>query len=122
MESESQNLINFPQHSNATLLKILICRQMTIVESSLNFNLSSAESGGIMLFQKSNFNWTAFNEKLVKIYYFVDSLVHQEDPQYILFDLDKMMLKFKQSWTEDLTIKDAWEVRFVKTTIFKHIC
>ena len=117
MESKAPNLINFPAGSNATLLKNLICRQMKIVESTLSLNLSNIEGDKTMNIKRNDFNWTGFNDKVMEIYHYVDSLVHQEDPDNN--HLNKLMEKFTQSWTEDITVTDAWEVRFVKIRLIR---
>lgn len=111
IEPNAPNLINFPPGSNVTFLTNLICRPIKTVESTLGVNLSNIEGRETM---NSDFNWTGFNEKVIEIYHYVDSIVHQEDPDNNVGNLNKLLEKFIQSWTKDITVTDAWEVRFVK--------
>lgn len=62
-------------------------------------------------YRRKEFNWTAFNEKIIEIYQYIDTLVHQEDQHYNLKKLDKLKQDFKTSWTTDIMTKDAWEIR-----------
>ncbi|XP_033223873.1 phospholipid-transporting ATPase ABCA1 isoform X3 [Belonocnema kinseyi] len=106
LEPNAPNLINFPPGSNATFLINLICRPIKIVESTLSVNLSNIEGRETM---NRDFNWTGFNEKVIKIYHYVDSLVQQENPDNYAGDLNKLLEKFIQSWTKDISVTDAWE-------------
>lgn len=112
LEKNPANFLNFPSGTNGTFLMNIICRPIRTVESALSLNLTDVESDALLSFQNQNFNWTLFNEKIVKIYHYIDSLVHQEDQGNITF-LNDAAEKFKEAWTDRVTARDAWEARFV---------
>ncbi|XP_043481651.1 ATP-binding cassette sub-family A member 13 isoform X2 [Leptopilina heterotoma] len=107
-EKNPENFLNFPSGTNGTFLMNIICRPIRTVESALSLNLTDVESDAILSFQNQNFNWTLFNEKIVEIYHYIDSLVHQEDQGNIKV-LNDAAEKFKEAWTDRVTARDAWE-------------
>lgn len=63
------------------------------------------------VYKKREFNWTNFNERIIGIYHYIDTLIHQNDQYYDLKRLEKLKENFKISWTTNLTSKEAWEIR-----------
>lgn len=112
MKENPWNFLNFPSGTNATLLMTIICRPIETVESALSWNLTDVESDAVIYFNSQRFNWTSFNEKILKIYHYIDSLVHYEDSRNVTY-LNNSIEKFKKAWTDQVTAKDAWEARFV---------
>lgn len=102
--------MNFPKESNGTALKELVCYLSKSVQTDLELNVTNIEIEEAA-YRKREFNWTAFNEKTIEIYRYVDTLVHQEDQRYDFKMLEKLKRSFKTSWTMNLTAKDAWEIR-----------
>lgn len=123
MDKNSSNFLNFPMGTNATFLMNIICRPIRTVESALNLDLINVENDATQSFQNQNFNWTLFNEKIVKIYHYIDSLVHQKDEGNVTY-LNNAVEKFREAWTDYVTARDAWEARFVFFVIFlkKYFC
>ncbi|XP_018348552.1 PREDICTED: uncharacterized protein LOC108752306 [Trachymyrmex septentrionalis] len=109
MESNPPELLNFPKESNSTILKELTCYLSKIVQRNLELNVTNIENEEAT-YRRKEFNWTAFNEKIIEIYQYIDTLVHQEDQHYNLKKLDKLKQDFKTSWTTNITAKDAWEI------------
>lgn len=109
-EPSPPDLLNFPKESNSTVLKDLTCYLSKIVQRNLELNVTNIETEEVA-YRQREFNWTDFNEKVIEIYEYIDTLVHQEDQHYDLKKLEKLRQKFKTSWTTDITARDAWEIR-----------
>lgn len=60
---------------------------------------------------RSAFNWTGFNKKTLEIYEYIETLLPQIDEEYDEERLDELKKKFVQSWTKDLSVRDALEMR-----------
>lgn len=110
MDPNPPALLNFPKKSNGTVLKELVCSLSKSVQTDLELNVTNIEIEEAA-YRKRQFNWTAFNEKAIEIYRYVDSLVHQKDQEYNFKRLENLKRNFKNSWTTDITAKDAWEIR-----------
>ncbi|XP_024889665.1 ATP-binding cassette sub-family A member 13 isoform X1 [Temnothorax curvispinosus] len=108
-ELNPPNLLNFPKESNSTILKELTCYLSKIVQRNLELNVTNIEIEEAT-YRLREFNWTAFNEKTIEIYQYVDTLVQQEDQHYDLKKLEELRENFKISWTTNVTTKDAWEI------------
>ncbi|KAL0111880.1 hypothetical protein PUN28_013230 [Cardiocondyla obscurior] len=108
-ESNPPDLLNFPKESNSTILKELTCYLSKTVQRNLELNVTNIEIEEATYRQRV-FNWTAFNEKTIEIYRYVDTLVHGEDQQIDLKKLQKLKENFKISWTTNIAAKDAWEI------------
>ncbi|XP_043289977.1 uncharacterized protein ldd isoform X2 [Venturia canescens] len=110
------DLLNFPERSNATLLKDLICRLAKSVQTDLQFNVTEFEANetgaGIhhAMRDRGAFNWTSFNKKTLEIYEYIETLLPQIDEHYDEERLVELKKKFVRSWTKDLSIRDAWEI------------
>ena len=61
---------------------------------------------------KGPFNWTDFNMETIEIYRYIDTLVHQEDPDYDMTRLEKARKAFEISWSIDVSAKDVFEMRY----------
>ncbi|XP_028048892.2 uncharacterized protein LOC105837746 isoform X2 [Monomorium pharaonis] len=109
VEPNPPDLLNFPKESNSTVLKNLTCYLSKTVQRNLDLNLTKLEMEEAT-YRQREFNWTAFNEKTIEIYKYVDTLVHQEDQSLDSKKLEKLKQNFKTSWTTDVTAKDAWEI------------
>ncbi|KAG7198455.1 hypothetical protein KM043_005838 [Ampulex compressa] len=103
-------LLNFPKGSNETLLKELVCRLSKSVQGNLELNVTSLEQEEAMYRTKRSFNWTAFNEKTIAIYEYVDTLVHQEDRSYSSEKLARLKEDFKAAWFDNITAEDSWSI------------
>lgn len=110
MESNPPDLLKFPMESNSTLLKELTCYLSKTVQRNLELNVTNIEIEEAT-YRQREFNWTAFNEKTIEIYQYVDTLVHQEDQHYDLKKWEKLRENFEISWTLNITTKNAWEIR-----------
>ncbi|XP_066598930.1 uncharacterized protein ldd isoform X2 [Prorops nasuta] len=106
------SLLNFPKGSNEQLLKNLTCRIARSVQAALELNVTDIEFEESTYRRKKSFNWTDFNEKIMQIYYYIDSIVHSEKPNggYDMARLEVLRKDFAKSWTKDLNMKDAWEI------------
>lgn len=80
------------------------------MQTNLELNVTNIEIEEATYKQKE-FNWTAFNEKTIEIYQYIDTLVQQKVQRYELKKLEKLKQNFKIAWTTDITAKDAWEIR-----------
>ncbi|KAG5315958.1 ABCAD protein, partial [Acromyrmex insinuator] len=109
MESNPPELLNFPKESNSTILKELTCYLSKIIQRNLELNMTNIENEEAT-YRRKEFNWTAFNEKIIEIYQYIDTLVHQEDQYYNLKELNILKQNFKTSWTTNITAKDTWEI------------
>ncbi|XP_072756384.1 uncharacterized protein Ldd isoform X2 [Anoplolepis gracilipes] len=111
MDPNPPALLNFPKGSNSTILKELVCYLSKSVQTDLELNVTNIEIEEAT-YKKKEFNWTAFNEKTIEIYQYIDTLVQQdqESQRYDSKKLEKLKQNFKTSWTTDLTAKDAWEI------------
>lgn len=107
-ESNPPDLLNFPKESNSTALKELVCYLSKTVQRNLEVNMTKMDE---TTYKERNFNWTAFNEKTIEIYQYIDTLVHQETQYYDSKKLEKLNENFKTSWTTNITMKAAWEIR-----------
>lgn len=103
--------MNYPAGSNATLLKDLVCRLARSVQVNLDFNRTEFEAQELMVTTRKPFNWTAFNAKTLEIYEYIETLLPQVDENYNAERLKALSEKFVRSWTKDLSIRDAWEIR-----------
>ncbi|KAL6258986.1 hypothetical protein P5V15_008908 [Pogonomyrmex californicus] len=103
------DLLNFPKESNSTVLKELVCYLSKSVQRNLELNVTNIEIEEAT-YRRREFNWTAFNEKTIEIYQYVDTLVHQEDQNYDSKKLEKLKQNFQISWTTEGTAKDTWEI------------
>ncbi|XP_011868082.1 PREDICTED: uncharacterized protein LOC105562133 isoform X2 [Vollenhovia emeryi] len=108
-EANPPDLLNFPKESNGTILKELTCYLSKTVQRNLELNVTNIEIEEAT-YRRKDFNWTAFNERTIEIYQYVDTLVHQEDQHYDLKKLEKLKENFKVSWTTNITAKDTWEI------------
>ncbi|XP_011684588.1 PREDICTED: uncharacterized protein LOC105447955 isoform X2 [Wasmannia auropunctata] len=108
-EPNSPDLLNFPKESNSTILKEATCYLSKIVQRNLEINVTSIEIEEA-IYRRKEFNWTSFNEKVIEIYQYVDTLVHQEDLHYDLKKIEKLKQNFKFSWMTNVTAKDTWEI------------
>ncbi|XP_053595540.1 uncharacterized protein LOC103571174 isoform X2 [Microplitis demolitor] len=106
----NKDLLNYPPGSNVTLLKGLVCRLARAVQTELEINLTSSELQEMTFKDRNSFNWTAFNEKLVEIYAYVDTLVQFDGDSYLLKRFDELKRNFESTWTKDLTAENAWEI------------
>lgn len=104
-------LLNFPKESNSTILRELVCDLSKLVQMNLELNVTNVEYEETTYRQKE-FNWTGFNEKTIEIYQYIDTLIQQEAQHYDLKKLEKLKQNFITSWMTDITVKDAWEIRF----------
>jgi hypothetical protein len=102
--------LNYPKESNSTILKELVCYLSKSIQTNLELNIISIENEEDA-YQRKEFNWTAFNEKTIEIYRYVDTLVHQEDQYFDLKKLEILKQNFKTSWMIDMEMKDVWEIR-----------
>jgi hypothetical protein len=103
-------LLNFPAESNSTALKELVCYLSKSVQTDLELNVTNIEIEETT-YRQREFNWTAFNEKTIEIYQYIDSLVNQKDQHYDFAKLQKLRRDFKISWTTNITVKHMWEIR-----------
>ncbi|XP_019697173.1 ATP-binding cassette sub-family A member 13 isoform X1 [Harpegnathos saltator] len=108
-------LLNFPKESNATLLRGLVCSLSKLVQAGLEVNVTDiAIEEGIARWKGDEkgggFNWTAFNEKIIEIYQYIDVMVRREDQRYDSKRMEKLKRDFELAWTRDVTVKDAWEI------------
>ncbi|XP_014474957.1 PREDICTED: ATP-binding cassette sub-family A member 13 isoform X2 [Dinoponera quadriceps] len=103
-------LLNFPRESNATLLKKLVCYLSKSVQDSLEVNVTNVDIKMVAAHREREFNWTAFNEKIIEIYQYIDTAVNQEDQRYNSKRMEKLKRDFENSWTTDVTVRDAWEI------------
>lgn len=110
VEPNPPDLLNFPKESNSTILKELTCYLSKTVQRNLELNVTNIEIEEAT-YRRREFNWTAFNEKTIEIYQYVDTLVHQEDQHYDLKKLEKLRENFRISWTTNVTTKNTWEIR-----------
>lgn len=108
MDPSPPALLNFPKESNATLLRELVCYLSKSVQAGLEVNVTGIEEQAP---RKREFNWTAFNEKTIEIYQYIDTMVYQEDQRDDLKRIEELKRDFETSWTTDVTVKDAWEIR-----------
>lgn len=105
-------LINFPKGSNETVLKALVCRISKFVQTDLEMNISDIEQTEEIRYRnRAPFNWTGFNAKTIEIYRYVDTLVHQENPDYDASRLERLKEEFQTSWSLDVGAKDVFEMR-----------
>ncbi|XP_033187616.2 lipid droplet defective isoform X1 [Bombus vancouverensis nearcticus] len=112
------DLLNFPKDSNETVLKALICHISKSVQMDLEIDMSNIEQmdevryGNTIHFNsmKEPFNWTDFNTQTIEIYRYIDTLVHQEDPDYDMTRLEKARKAFETSWSIDIGAKDVFEM------------
>ncbi|XP_050450054.1 uncharacterized protein LOC126850786 isoform X1 [Cataglyphis hispanica] len=102
-------LLNFPKESNSTILKELVCYLSKSVQTDLELNVTNIEIEEAT-YKRKEFNWTAFNEKTIEIYQYIDTLVQQKGQRYDLNKLEKLKQDFKTSWTTEITVKNAWEI------------
>ncbi|RLU15876.1 hypothetical protein DMN91_011632 [Ooceraea biroi] len=109
MDPNPPALLNFPKESNSTALKELVCYLSKSVQADLELNVTNIEAEEATYNQRE-FNWTAFNEKTIEIYQYIDSLVNQEDQHYDFAKLQRLRQDFKTSWTTNSTAKAAWEI------------
>lgn len=63
------------------------------------------------LLRARSFNWTDLNGRMIEIYRYIDTLVHQEVPDRDLVNLETLKMQFKVSWTSEISAKDAFEIR-----------
>lgn len=110
MDPNPPALLNFPKESNGTALKELVCYLSKSVQADLELNVTNIENEETAYSQRE-FNWTAFNEKTIEIYQYIDSLVSQDDQDYDLAKLQNLRRDFKTSWTTNITAKAVWEIR-----------
>ena len=101
-------LLNFPKGSNETALKALVCRLSTSVQGELELNMKTVMVR--QLLRARSFNWTDLNDRMIEIYRYIDTLVHQEVPDHDLVNLEKLKMQFKVSWTSEISAKDAFEI------------
>lgn len=107
------DLLNFPKDSNRTVLKGLVCRISESVQTDLELNVTKIKSREEIRYRdRESFNWTDFNARIVEIYRYIDTLVHQEDADYDLARLEKLKEDFQTSWTIDIGVKDVFEMRY----------
>ncbi|XP_053973403.1 uncharacterized protein LOC128873691 isoform X1 [Hylaeus volcanicus] len=101
------DLVIFPNGSNVTALKELICRLSWSVQTKLELNMTTIKDR-----IKEDFNWTDFNGKTIEIYRYIDLLIHRNgsDSNGHLTNLYKLKRDFTRSWTNHLTAKDAFEI------------
>lgn len=112
-DSHPPNLLNFPKDSNRTVLKALVCRISESVQTDLELNMTKIKSREEIRYRnRDSFNWTDFNVKIIEIYRYIDTLVHQEDAGYDLARLEKLKEDFQTSWTIDIGVKDVFEMRY----------
>lgn len=110
-DSHPPNLLNFPKDSNRTVLKALVCRISESVQADLELNMTKIKSREEIHYRnRDSFNWTDFNAKIIEIYRYIDTLVHQEDAGYDLARLEKLKEDFQTSWTIDIGVKDVFEM------------
>ncbi|KAI4485555.1 hypothetical protein M0802_012731 [Mischocyttarus mexicanus] len=110
IDSNPPDLIVFPTGSDKKLLKELICRVTRSVENALMINITNVELNNDQNGEKSKFSWTSFNDKVIKIYKYIDDILFQEDKNYNLLKLRYVKSNFKTSWTTNLSSKEAWEI------------
>lgn len=103
-------MLNFPKKSNATLLRELVCYLAKSVQADLEVNVTNIEIERFNA-RKQGFNWTAFNEKIIEIYRYIDTTVYQEYQRSDSKRMEKLKRDFETSWTTNVTVKDAWEIR-----------
>ncbi|XP_024944655.1 uncharacterized protein LOC107271675 isoform X2 [Cephus cinctus] len=110
--SISIELLEYPESSNDVILKKTICRLSSLVEMNLDRSVTDLDKSiSTFSLKKYDFNWTAFNDKTIKIYKHIDSLLHEEDlKNYELEVIERSRQKFINAWTADLSIQDAWEI------------
>nr|XP_031839600.1 uncharacterized protein LOC116430078 isoform X2 [Nomia melanderi] len=104
----SLTLVNFPSGSNATALKTLICRLSSLVESYLDLNVTAIKLG--LSPKDAEFNWHQFDARAVEFYRHVDALIHQKDLSNRSNYLQKLKRDFRNSWTNDLSVRDGFEI------------
>ncbi|XP_076237165.1 lipid droplet defective [Calliopsis andreniformis] len=108
IEPNPPALFNFPKGSNETVLKMLICRLAKAVQTDLE--LDTNQSSFEERFHQMKLNRTDFNTVIIRIYRYIDKLVHQKMPDYALDDLNKLKMDLQASWTNDISMKDAAEI------------
>lgn len=111
MEPNPPSLLNFPEKSNPKLLRELVCYLSKLVQEGLEVNVTKIDIEAIATPRQRGFNWTVFNEKIIEIYQYIDAMVHQEDERTDWKRMEKLKRNFETSWTKDVTVKDAWEIR-----------
>lgn len=87
-----------------------MCYLAKSVQTDLELNVTNIEIEEAT-YKRKEFNWTAFNEKTIEIYQYIDTLVQQKGQRYDLKKLEKLKQDFKTSWTTEITVKNAWEIR-----------
>ncbi|KAH0550173.1 hypothetical protein KQX54_017854 [Cotesia glomerata] len=106
----NNDLVAYPAGSNVTLLKGLVCRLARAVQTELEINLTLSELQEMTFKDRTPFNWTSFNEKLLEIYTYVDTLVQFDGDSYLLKRFDELKRNFERTWTTNLTAEHAWEI------------
>ncbi|XP_032690190.1 uncharacterized protein LOC116853290 isoform X2 [Odontomachus brunneus] len=110
VDSSPPALLNFPKESNAKLLRELVCYLSKSVQAGLEVNVTSIDIEEATAHRKREFNWTAFNEKTIEIYQYIDTMVHQEVQPDDLKRIQELKRDFETSWTTNVTAKDTWEI------------
>ncbi|XP_023289550.1 uncharacterized protein LOC105698871 [Orussus abietinus] len=104
------NLLNFPEGSDSRLLKRLVCRSANLALRKLELNTTQVKLEEEELKGAKDFNWTAFNEKIVVIYGYIDSLVQWKDPKFNSTALKMLKSDFVESWTQNVTLSESVEI------------
>lgn len=108
MDPNPPALLNFPKGSNETELKLLVCRLAKSLQTDLEFNVHAPDVQKRLIAR--TFNWTDFSTKTIEIYRYIDAVIHEKDPDYVLDNLEKLKRDFRISWSSDLSVKDAFEI------------
>ncbi|KZC04437.1 ATP-binding cassette sub-family A member 13 [Dufourea novaeangliae] len=108
MDQSPPRLLSFPKGSNETALKALVCRLSSAVQTDLELNMEAIKDR--LPPSEADFNWTDFNARTIEIYRYIDTLIHQKDPDDHLAKLDKLKRDFVVSWTADLSVRDGFEI------------
>lgn len=103
--STPPEFVNYPNNANKTLLKSIVCRLSQAVQSDLQLNVSTLKHQD----DRSKFNWTLFNAKVVKLYEHIDSLVQDRDNYVNDAKLKALKDDFIQAWTIDVSLRQAFQ-------------
>lgn len=109
--ADSHELIVYPKGSNENILKREICQFFKYIECGLLYGFEGPTASPDTSPFSTSFNWTAFNERVVTIYTPIDSIIHEKYPDVNMTERQLLMDQFANAWTNNLTIRDGWELR-----------
>ncbi|XP_048511619.1 ATP-binding cassette sub-family A member 13 isoform X2 [Athalia rosae] len=105
-------LINYLKGSNETRLKNDICHLSQFIESRTELDASiTIPTTNNTPVSPTPFNWTTFNDRLIRIYREIDLVIHQIYP-----DLrpesqrERLIDEFIVSWTKNVSVSEGFEV------------